>query len=139
MEVIVEKDRKVTVQAIYQWATYGGLLEGLPNARMNEQIIARARQRSSQLSGGYTPYLIEPIQTPIAYEGKYPFGIPAELPAIICLAELKYYEAVRNPRMDYSSLGVLWFQEQYAFPIAADILKAMESIPWSQIAAEFEY
>jgi hypothetical protein len=139
MEIIVEKDKKVTVMAIYQWATYGELLEGLPNPRLNEQIIARARQRSSQLSGGYTAYLIEPTQTPIAYEGNYPFGTPARLPAIICIAELKYFGAVRNPSMDYSTLGVLWFQDQYAFPIAADVLKAMESIPWSELAAELEY
>jgi hypothetical protein len=83
--------------------------------------------------------LIEPIQTPIEYEGKYAFGDPASLPPIACIVDLWYYSAFRDETKDFSSLGLIWFQDDYAFPMEEQILEKIKQIPFSKICGEFTY
>jgi hypothetical protein len=39
----------------------------------------------------------------------------------------------------FSSLCLIWFQEDYAFPIEKDILDKIKEIPFSKICGEFDY
>ena len=79
-KLIIESDKEVTIKGIKQWHTYDGLLEGLPTTRMNTRILEDAKEDAKKFCGFNEIYLIEPVQRPIEYAGKYPFGDPASLP-----------------------------------------------------------
>ncbi|MGV7106843.1 hypothetical protein [Flavobacterium sp. U410] len=138
-KLIIETNKEVTIKRIKQWYTYYGLLEGLPTDKMNERIINRTKKEAKEFSGLDEIYLIEPKQTLIDYDGKYPFGNPVSLPGITCIAELWHNDVFRNTDKMFSSLCLIWFQEDYAFPIEKDILDKIKEIPFSKICGEFDY
>jgi hypothetical protein len=138
-ELIVEGDKQVTIKRIKQWHIYDGLLEGLPTTRMNNRILADVKEDAKKFCGLDEIYLIEPQQTPIPYDGKYPFGEPASLPSVACIIELWHYTTFRDDKKDFSSLGIIWFQNDYAFPIDEEIIEKIKQIPFSKICGEFTY
>lgn len=135
--LIIEGDKKVSIKSLNQRLTYGGLLEGLPTTKMNNRIIEGLKTEGKGHSGFEAFYIIEPEQTPIPYEGKYPFGEPASLPAVICIADLRYGSACRDMKKNFSTLRLIWFQCSYAFPIADEIVEKIKLIPFSKICEEF--
>ncbi len=138
-DLIIETNINVTIKSIKQWHTYGGLLEGIPTDKLNERIINRVKKEAKEFSGIEETYLIEPKQKPIDYEGKYPFGSPASLPRVTCVAELWHHDVFKNKDKMFSSLCIIWFQEDYAFPIDKDILNKIKEVPFSKVCGEFDY
>lgn len=137
--LIIENNKEVTIKSIKQWHTYGGLLEGIPTDKMNTQIIERTKIEAKEFSRMEEIYLIEPKQEPIDYDGNYPFGNPAALPGVTCVAELWHNDVFRDTDKMFSSLCIIWFQEDYAFPIDEEIVKDIKEIPFSKICGEFDY
>ena len=138
-ELIIDHDKKVSIKRIMQWQTYDGLLEGMPTTKMNSRILADVKTEAKKFCGIEEIYLIEPKQTPIPYEGKYPFGEPASLPPIVCIVELWHYTTFKDKHKDFSSLGLVWFQSDFAFPIEEEILELIKEVPFSKICGEFTY
>ena len=117
---------------------YEGLLEGLPTTAMNrrrvEGIIAECRGKWH----GEEPLLIQPTEKPIEWERDtpYPFGEPAALPKIVCVARFYCLEPARDSSKERSDLQVIWFQEEFAFPIDADVLDRLRAMDWEQHAVD---
>jgi hypothetical protein len=139
MKIKVEKDKSVLLKSLYQWETYAGLLEGIPSNRLNERIISRALEKAKELCQVQNPYLIQPEQTLIDLQRPSEFGLSAKLPSYICIGELWYHDPIKNQKMDYSTLGVLWFQDEFALPIEEKILRVFESLPWSEVAEDCSF
>ncbi|APX99913.1 hypothetical protein BWR22_06190 [Lacinutrix venerupis] len=137
--VIIDRDLEVIIVEIKQYHTYRNLLEGIPNSKLNKIILERTISDAKELFNLQNIHLIEPILTPIEYEGNYPFGNTESLPEITCLAELKCHSAFKNEEMDYSGLGLVWFQGNYAFPIEKAINDFIKTIPYRKICEEFSY
>ena len=137
--VIIDRDLQVIIVEIKQFLTYGNLLEGIPNLRHNKIIIERTISEAKELFHLQKVHLIEPVLTPIEYQGRYPFGKTESLPRITCLAELKCSLAFKNKDMDFSGLGLVWFQDDYAFPIEKNINDTIKKIPYRKICEEFSY
>lgn len=138
-KLIIDTDKEVTIDELLQRHVYSGLLEGMPTTKMNRQIVADAKAEAKKFCGIEEIYLIEPKQTPIPYEGKYPFGEPSALPPIMCMAKLLYHGVFRNAEKDYAALALVWFQEDFAFRIADEILENVKQIPFSKICGEFRF
>lgn len=102
---------------------------------MNAREIERARSEA-RARNGHEPFLIEPAQTPIEYEGRYPFGEPAALPAIGCVAD--FSGDGKLGAAYYTSLTVIWFQDDYAFPISPESEQALVALDWETLAKEQE-
>lgn len=137
--LIIDSDLEVRIYSIQQKHTYEGLLEGLPTKEMNKRRIERFKQEAEKFCNMSHIHLIEPIETPIHYDGKYPFGEPAQLPSIVCIMEVGYHSTFRDLEKDYSCLGIIFFQNHFAFPIDTEILEKIKQIPYRQLCAEFEY
>jgi hypothetical protein len=77
---------------------------------------------------------------PISYgEGRpHRFGIPASLPAIVCVARLGSLEPARDPSRQCSGLGVVWLQPDFAFPIEPDVLEQLRSMDWDRHATDWD-
>jgi len=137
-ELTLSSGRAIQLYALNQWAEYAWILEGLPTRERNEAALARIVEEARQ-QDGHAPVLIHAVQKPIAYEGRYPFGEPAALPAIGCVGRFRSLSPAREPGHDYSALTIIWFQDQYAFPIDPDVERAIAGIDWGTFAIDREY
>jgi hypothetical protein len=137
MKIEMQDDRKINLTSLYQGAIYTGLLEGLPTRRMNERIIHSYQEKARELFPKSPVFLIEPSQTPIEYHRDYPFGDPASLPPIACVARFKS-SAFDNNVLCYTELAIVWFQSEFALPIDDHILQKIKNINWVKHAAEYD-
>jgi hypothetical protein len=119
-----------------QWLTYGGLLQGFPTAEINEQLIAELLAGQRRTSGGAEPFLVPPTTRTIDRRGlpPYPGGEPTALPPVVCVMRLHSLEPAQDPKAHYSRLTVVWFQDEYAFPIDPKVLDALQALDWKAVA-----
>lgn len=137
-EFELDSGRSIRLVAIDQWATYSGLLEGVPTREMNARIINRAME-GARKRWHFEPYLIQPTETPIDIERDDPFGTPASIPMITCTAKFDCFETANDAGMDGSTLPIVWFQSEFAFPIAETILAHIRSLDWVRYSSDYEY
>ena len=142
-EIVLTSGREIGLISLNQSFTYHGQLEGAPTARWNQEIIDNAVQVERNKQHGRAPYLIPPAQTPIDLPVPLatPFGKPMRLPSILCVASFNSRLPAHNPSdpiMYYSQLSVIWFQEDFAFPIDGAVLEALREIDWEKLAYDVE-
>ncbi len=137
MKIEMRDDRKINLTSLYQEAIYTGLLEGLPTRQMNERIIRSYQEKSRELFPKSPVFLIEPSQIPIEFYRDYPFGDPARLPPIACVARFKS-SAFDNNVLCYTEMAIVWFQSEFALPIDDQILEKIKSINWVKHGEEYE-
>jgi len=75
----------------------------------------------------------------VKYHRPYPFGEPAALPHVACIARFQSYQPARDTTKDFSVLSVIWFQADFAFPIDAAMLDALSRLDWEAHAHDVEY
>ncbi len=134
-KLVLASGREVQLVELRQELVYHGLLEGLPTREMNQGIIDQLRDDARERAGGHVPYVIEPVQTPIDYPGRYPFGDPAMLPVIACVGD---FESHGRDVMYLTRLTVIWFQDDYAFPLGDAARAAIVALDWDAHAEEQE-
>jgi len=142
-EIVLTSGREIGLISLNQSFTYHGLLEGAPTARMNQMIIDHAVQEERNKQHGQALYLIPPTQTPITFPGstRYPFGEPIRIPGILCVARYNSRHPVHDhsdPILYYSQLSVIWFQEDFAFPIDGAVLEELRQLDWEKLAYDVE-
>ena len=141
-EIDLPSGRRLYLRELKQYLTYEGLLEGLPTAERNRQRLERlvADHRDKPYEGG--PYLIRPTETPIEYDRdghSYPFGTPSALPSVTCIGRFDSLQPARDQSYDLSGLVVIWFQEEFAFPIDPAVDAQLLTIDWEAHAADFSH
>lgn len=136
-KIIVDGDLEVSFKKIKQSPTYEGFLEGLPTRSSNQRLIPRVYEEAKKYCGLEEVFLIEPDQTPIPVTPSYKGEAPMEFPPITILAELYHFGVFKDRHKDYSSLGLVWFQHDFAFPIDEDILAKIVNIPFRKCCGEF--
>ncbi len=137
-EFRLSNGRVIRLVAIDQWGTYSGLLEGIPTKEMNERYIRRTLENVRD-RWHFEPYLIQPIETPIELGREYPFGTPASIPDITCVGRFDCFDIARDKSMDGSTLRIVWFQSDFAFPIDSAIQEHIYSLDWEKYASDFVY
>ena len=140
-ELKLESGREVALRELQQRSTYEGLLNGLPTREKNQKLLARLLQENAHRRYGVAPYIITPIEREIVLpEGEtYPFGSPASLPRVHCVARFESITPTAAGAGDASGLAVIWFQEQFQYPPAADVAAQIKAIRWEEHAGNFEY
>lgn len=137
-KLIIEIDLEVSIKRITQRFTYEGQLEGYPNKIVNSIIRNQINNEARDYCGMNEIFLVEPIQIPATNNPAYPFPDAIELPPIVCIVELWYFGTFRDKTKDFSSLGLVWFQNDFSFPIEQEILDKIKEIPFSKICGEFD-
>lgn len=128
--LFIDKDLNVDVRKISQWATYGSQLEGAPGKEMNEVEIEGAYQRARLYCGIDEVYFVQADPQTI---------IEVALPSITCVALVQTHCAFKNLEKDYSLLGLIWFQNDFAFPINKEIQDLIKEVPFRKLCVELEY
>ena len=146
--------RKLTLKSFEQSHTYAGMLEGTPNRKSNNCGIEIDLKYAAQYRFAMgSPYLIEPMRRDYLRQpgdmdhirertSQYPaeWGRDPEwLPLVRCIGCLFSSPTSKNPTKDMSSLTVLWYQNDFAYPIDDDILSVLRSLDWDRLATQFEY
>jgi uncharacterized protein (TIGR02996 family) len=139
MDIKLRSGRDIHLRRLDQHHIYEGLLEGLPTTAMNRRII-EGIVNDARTRRGEEPFLIRPRETPISYSGDrpYPFGDPAELPGVACVGRFTSFTAARGGG-DCSELVVIWFQDEFALPIASEAWEQLVAIDWNQHAIDGSY
>ena len=136
--------RIVRIGELCQFETYGGLIMGRPNEQINKKRIdAALSYAKDKIWSATEPTLIPPVicEPKITEEDitKYViFDQPQYLPIATCMAQLESSPA-RDKKMFRSKLTVVWFQDQYAFPIDPHVLECIMQLDWTNIATDIDF
>ena len=140
-EIQLHSKRSIRLLALQQSRTYAGLLEGLPTTKLNQSLLADLPAQHRNY--GRPAHVIKPVEELIPYSDQsgepYPFGTPARLPFILCVAQFESFQPARDMDAHASGLAVVWFQHHFAFPIDEDMVKAVQAIDWTEHAGDFFY
>jgi hypothetical protein len=141
---LVPSGRSVSLTRVYQYKTYLGFLGGLPHKDLNDNIINEAVALAKKDGFlGSNPYLIPPERRDFRrkpgdvshWEGPVP---PEWLPRVACITNFES-DPARDSTKDFSSLTVVWFQDEFCFPIDKAILSQLREIKWEELADDFEF
>ncbi|KAA9340108.1 hypothetical protein [Adhaeribacter soli] len=136
-EIIVEGKGKVKINKLLQWRTYESQMEGVPSARMNRIEIENAVAVAKRVCYLEAVYIVEPKLTPLEIAPLFSEGEEAvRLPRITCVARVEDY-AIQDA--DYAALAIVWFQDDFAFPIEPEVLELMKLIPFRKLALKFDF
>jgi len=134
--ITLASGRTIALVALDQSVTYEGLLEGIPTVEMNARRVAWL-VKGGHAGSSLAPYLVPPKERLIEHQG-YPFGTPAALPRVTCVARFQSRDVARDARCDYSELRIIWFQESFALPIDPEVLEHIRDIRWEEHAHDLE-
>ena len=138
MKITFLSGRIASLVELTQSLTYAGLLAGLPNSRINQRQIDDLIKEGRRIHiGGREPVLIDPNIKTIEHTRS---GQPVQelrLPDICCAARFESGALLRANSEPYSSLVVVWFQDEFAMPIATDIEQQMAKIDWEKDAVDW--
>lgn len=130
--------RIVLLESLKQWHVYAGLLEGVPTRARNDAELQRLVDESRR-QHGHEPFLITPVQERIQIERSHRRGEPARLPAIGCIGRFYSHQPARDRGMDCSDLTIIWFQDDYAFPLSPDVEQTILAVDWVKLARDSQY
>ena len=138
-EFTVASRRVIRLQAIDQWRTYEGLLLGTPSREMNQDMMDRLVKRYTRPNEYGTPLLLEPEQRRLEVPPNvHVSGTPSKLPRVTCVARLISDSLLGDRHYIWSVLRVIWFQDEFAFPIAERALAQIDAIDWETHATGWE-
>lgn len=133
INLIVENKINARVIQLTQDITYDGLLEGEPSEIVNQIVINNIKQRAKKILEIEDVYILNSHEKSKFSDNKF------ELPRITCIALLKSNEVFKNNEMDFSCLGLIWFQDELAFPISNSIIDQIKKINYKELCSEYEY
>lgn len=137
-EIRLRSGRWLWLRELRQSPTYGWL-EGLPtrelNNRLLEDIVTQQRNRQHR-----EPYLIRPQERFFAPGDDHTSSnTQVVLPSIACVSQFESGSPARNQQSERSELTVIWFQEEFAFPIDPAVREQIRAIEWEKHATDFDY
>lgn len=134
--------RRITLTRLEQAMTYEGLLEGYPTRRENDRRVA-ALVDAERTRTRWPPIVIEPTRR-ASFDRAGPVEdavggrVPEWLPMVACVANFTSLPTGRDLDAHMSELSVVWFQDQFALPFAAEALAAIHAIDWVEHARDYE-
>ena len=136
--------RVIRLLSLEQWWTYQGLLAGRPNRALNRRLLDGLVAKYTASRGDGAPVLLEPLQTPVELEPSSPGdgdgdgdGDEATLPFAVCVARFRSAPLPGDDVGIASVLRVIWFQDDFAFPIDPGIQAELAALDWDAHATSW--
>jgi uncharacterized protein (TIGR02996 family) len=139
-EITLRSGRWLLLRELRQWNFYEGLLEGLPTQELNQRLIENII--TAEREGRHAePYLIQPPERLIENysQSLYRDRRPAGIPGIACVARFTSLQPAKDKNRHASELVVIWFQDDFAFPIDPAVREHIRAIDWEKHAADFDW
>ena len=154
--IFLKEKRPVLIDELVQYHTYRRLLVGLPEDRHNETLPAETVESAKARFGASPePFVIPPklqsfseVRQPHVRKPGGDFEPTGEsvtvtgrrLPKVTCIALLRCPLPLVEPNKDgwfSHSRGILvWFQENFAFPIDAEVMAQIRALDWNAVAID---
>jgi hypothetical protein len=142
-EVFFDAGQSAILHALHQSLTYGGWLEGRPWREWNDRVIARSLSQAEQhCPRGAKPVLIPPERSTYLHDPseneigrEFRRHEPEWLPAVTCVAVL-HGSVARDQSKHIGVLTVVWFQGEYAPPIAEPYATQLAAMDWRSLATD---
>ena len=154
--ILLEEKRPLLIDELVQYHTYRSLLVGVPEDRHTEELPATAMENAkSRFGASPEPVVIAPTLHSFSIEQQQhlrepggdfePTGesfnrIGRRLPKVTCIASLRCPLPLVEPEKDawfsYSRGTVIWFQENFAFPIDAEVMAQIRALDWNAVAID---
>ena len=154
--IFLKEPRPLLIDQLVQYHTYRRLLVGVPEDRFNETIPANVVEDAKIRFGVKPePFVIPPVLHSFSIEQQQhirkPFGdyeptgetftrSGQRLPKMTCIASLRCPLPLVDPGKEgwfsYSRATLIWFQEDFAFPIEAAVMAQILGLDWGAVAAD---
>lgn len=134
---ILDSGRSIQLKSLEQRLIYEGLLDGGPTAELNAGLIECIV--GPETANRHLPVLVPPVQRPSA-NGPSPGPMEGAkervfLPDVEVTARFESHVGVA-PGADFSTLTIVWFQDEWALPIDGDVLAWIRSVDWDAHAQD---
>ena len=116
----------------FQRRTYLGVLEGVPNSEINNEMLQYHQAEAKRRFGLDNIFQIKPAEKTNVARPNY-----AALPSVTCMMELTHYQPMKNSDMECSKLCLIWYQETFAFPIDANICAQIAKLSWTEYSEDY--
>ena len=133
----LDSGRVLTMNSFVQYSTYSGMMEGLPTRKRNDAMVDYAPESETYVL--HAPRLYGDLcsrMPPDHFMSKIPFENQYEvLPGVTCVANMTS-EPCDAPDWDdidppaKSSLTLVWFQNEWAMPIAPEVMEKLKTFDW---------
>ena len=154
-KITLNDGREVALFRLYQRYTYEGVVAGGHSAERNNHICdeAKAHARARPWLSAYAPITLIPPKverkqarlTPkfmrqwermTGSNVSAPLYVP-ELPPVLCFGCFAS-DVIKSRPDDFGShLCIIWFQQEFALPIAPDVEREIKSVAWEALAAGY--
>ncbi len=131
-EVAFQGGVRAGIARLDQRLVYGNVLEGVPNRGINRDLVSDAVQAAGKLRPQARCYLVEPSER----APHVPHSNAVFLPSVVCSAVLRRDGNTPNDEPCWETLVVVWFQDEYALPIASQVLQQLQTLEWNELAVQ---
>lgn len=107
------------------------MLEGKRSKRNNDRLLERAQDKAASLWPDVPIHVILPTII-CDHEGN------ENLPVVQCMTYWESLMSVKSPEMTGSLLVTIHYQDHIVPHLSPDIEKAVKSLDWRQLAADFQ-
>lgn len=136
-DLTLSSGRSVRLLYLSQSFTYGGWQEGVPDSRINDQIVESAARRAKE-KYQREPVLLKPRRRDYLRSPEHRDPDTEWLPVIESLCVLRSLSPARDLECDYSSVTVVWYQDEFGLP-TGDFLEQFKQIDWERYAEDGDY
>lgn len=127
LSFLLDCGRSVFLDSLHYSRTYGGLLEGRPNARLNMMIISRAAEGTQSRA-----FVIPPVVD--HSDPDHPC-----LPPIQMIAEVWCTEPINAGAMG-SNATLVWFREAWDEESLTEVVfDGIRGVDWEAVATDFDW
>ncbi len=146
-DITLRSGRLLWLRELRQWGIYEGVYAGIPTTQENQERIERIVAGERGKARGEEPYLIQPNERP-AEPSEHWRDLPelselseswGHLPAMVCVGRFASFQPAKDPKRHASSLAIIWFQDEFAFPIDPAVREQIRAIDWEKHATDFDY
>lgn len=134
--ITIDNDLEVKIESLCQSETYKDVLFGYPTEHRNNSLINSILRKAHQTNNPQSVYLIQPEQRLIdddIEKYKSPLDIPKELPNIECHLRVTSDRVTNDKNQTDSTMLIIWFQDEFAFPIDPFVLEKIKTIPYRKL------
>jgi uncharacterized protein (TIGR02996 family) len=141
MQLTVRSGRGILLRELRQWNFYAGWLEGGPTSEENRADLEQLVRDETERGHGLEPYLIQPVERIIPPRDGSPLRrTRAYFPPIACVARFVSYSPARDNNHDGSTLTIIWFQRQFAYPVIEPAIREqIRAIDWEKHAHDWDW
>ncbi len=137
--ITLQSGRSISLREFHQFNIYAGMLAGIPSdtARFAAEALKEAKR---VISPNLPTLMLQPLFREFEYQRHREAAVDQlrALPPIASVAEFSSSALESNPKETFSSLMVIWFQEEWGLPADPYILDQIRAIDWEREAASWD-